>query len=265
MIPFRERQESERKSERSQIRSGRIALVVACIAATAAITSPLLTWYLTERIRTSIQFDSLSLEKTKVEIASAAQRAIEAANQLAASRLELDRQIASISQRLEQKRIGVEERRANTDQTRLVTDFSKLVNDLRPNVEMSCDGSFATESLFKLECKFKNIGANQIQIAPKSFSILDRETQRVVPNALERSDNAVDNWVLPGGSASNIYDLYFTSSGSKLKRPIIQTIVEARTNQQAIDMTRRLGQGNITNAELASISIQNFIYNLRLN
>lgn len=265
MITSRERQEIERKNERSQIRSGRIALIVACIAATAAITSPLLTWYLTERIRTSIQLDLLSLDRTKVEIASAAQRATEAANQLTASKLELDRQIAGLSQRLEQRKLGLEERRANTDETRLVTDFSKLVNDLRPNVEVSCNGSFATESLFKLECMFKNIGQNQIQIAPISFSIRDHETQKLVPNALERADNAAINLIPSGGRGSNIYDLYFTSSGSKVKRPIIQTTVEARTNQQAIDITRRLGRGNITDAELASVSTHRITFNLQLN
>ena len=59
-----------------------IPLLVAAIASITTIVSILVTWFLTERIRTDIAAQTLALERTKADIAAASQQTAELALQL---------------------------------------------------------------------------------------------------------------------------------------------------------------------------------------
>jgi hypothetical protein len=104
-----------------------------------------------------------------------------------------------------------------------------------------------------------------VRVTPVAIAFLSRDTQQLMSDAILRVDNAVSNFIPAGGFGSNMYDVYLTSVGAKLERPILQTIVEGMTDQQAIDMTRRLAPGYITEQELRALSRSQFTYQLRLN
>jgi len=135
-----------------------IPLLVAAIASITTIVSILVTWFLTERIRTDIAAQTLALERTKADIAAASQQTAELALQLEQARLELDRRIAQSAEVRSNRTMQIEDRRARTDEARLTPDFAKLSNELRPNFTIDCkierDGAAA---LLRATCKFQKV------------------------------------------------------------------------------------------------------------
>lgn len=276
MIPTRDRTEAETRAETTSIRASRTALVVAVIAATAVVGSTVLNYILTEKVRTEIASQTLAIEQAKLQIAASAQKTTETANQVtllrldfdkqnAQSRLELDKQIAALSQRNDSVRTRLDERRTRTDEVRLTTDFTKLSNELRPNVVMKCVMVLQNPSFFRLDCNFKNLGVHPVRVSPPGIWLLGNETQQPISDAIARIENVDGNFLPAGGMGSNTYDIYLTSLGEKLVRPTLRTKVDVSTDQQAIDMTRRLATGYITEKELKSLSMGAFTYNMRLN
>lgn len=242
----------------TSIRASRTAIIVAVIAALTSLSALFLSYFLTERVRTDIAAQTLALERMKVDVASAAQRTSEMAARIEEARLHLDRRIASTREGLENKKIQIEDKRAQTEDVRLTPDFTKLSNDLRPTLDVSCQGDTSYPRVIRMECSFKNRGAHRTKIVPTGVSMLGRRDQKGVAGAIERIDNAEENNILPGGTGTNTYDIVLTENGATIKNPIISIEFLAVTDQLAINMTKRLAKGIITDEELKNLSEQTY-------
>ena len=261
MLPDKETEKDNKKQRDIGLLSIRTSIVVALLTAVTAISTLLLNYWLIERARTDISAQTVALEKIKVDIAMSAQKTAESVAKIDASRLDQERQSASTIERLESKKIRLEDKKSSNEQIRLTPDIAKLSNDLRPTLVISCDGSYSDSTIVKLDCNFKNNGAQRVGIVPKSVGMLDKN-QKEIDKAIIKIDAAM-NTILPGGTGSDTYTVALTSLGEMVKQPIFRIKFVATTDQQAINLTRRLAGGYITEAELKELSKQNYTFLLR--
>jgi hypothetical protein len=280
--------DSEHRSEKLGTQGGirlsnRTAIVVALISAATAMATLVINYWLIERVRSDISEQTLALERIKLDISTSAQKTAESVAKTDAARLDLERQNAlmsakidtarldleqhnaSINQRIETTKTRIEDKKTRTDEVRLTQDFSKLSNDLRPNIGIECYSKVNQPSFLKVSCKFQNHGAHRCKITPLHFNILDGASERLVDKAVDQVEHSDPNTILPGGIGSNTYNIWLTSSGEKMTSRAVQIEFWAVTDKQAIEMTRRLSAGYITDAELQDLSQQNYTANLFLN
>mgnify|MGYP001336657906 CR=1 FL=1 len=163
---------------------------------------------------------------------------------------------ASMLAGLESKKIAVESKKSTNEQIRLTPDFTKLSNDLRPNVAITCDGHNIDSKTVKIECNYKNNGAQRVKIYPKTAGMCDYN-QKAIVKALSNFDCEL-NTILPGATGSSTCTVKLTSIGEQVKQPIYKLEFDATTDQQAINMTKRLSVGYITESELKELSHQGY-------
>lgn len=243
--------------------NSRTPIVVAVIASVTSIAGLLLTYVFTERARTEIASQTLQLERIKTDISAASQRTADVVARVDEARLQLERQIARSTELIESRKIQIDDRRGNTEEVRLTPDLTKLSNDLRPNFEVSCSGDALDGLVLRINCTFKNKGSHRALISPKFFTMLNRSDQKGLPGVIEKIENGVANNVLPNGSGSNTYEVWLTPAGAAVKSPIVSITFEAKTDDVAIALTKRLSKGAITNQELRELAMQGYTFNLR--
>lgn len=252
------------------------ALYAATIAACASVLTVMLTWFLTERIRTDIANQTLALEKVKVDIASqtlslervkvdlavTAQQTANMTAQVNSSRLELERKIAQSTEYLGNRKVQIEDKRSNTDEIRLTPEFSRLQNELRPGISVECTGEAIDPSTHRITCSFANKGAHRASITPTGVSFLDRDSLSKLPEMILRFENGDSNTVLAGGTASSTYIIRLTPKGTEQKKPVFSFAFKAATDQVAINMAKKLAKGLLTDEDLAQLSVQTYVSNL---
>jgi len=235
-----------------------VPLLAATIAAIASLSTVFITWFLIERVRTDISQQTLALERVKVEVAAAAQRTAEMGLKIDQSRLELDRRIAQSTESQANRRIQIEDKRYTTNEARLTPYFAKLSNDLRPNLQIDCLPKREEPALLLVDCRFENKGAYRITVTPKTVEILDKVTEKGIAGAISSFDNANANTILTGGLGSNTYTIRLTQTGAALKQGMLSFVFTAVTDQVAINMTKRLAKGILTDEELKQLSEQSY-------
>ena len=252
------------------------AIIVALLSSATAIIISIANYWLIERqtlalerikldVSKSAQMTAETVATTDVErLASEKQKALLAAK-LEAERLESERQNALITHRIESIKTRIEDKKSRTDEARLTQDFSKLSNDLRPNIAIECDSDYNQPTFLKVTCKFYNKGAHRCKITPLHFNMLDGNNERLIANAVSQVEHADSNSILPGGYGSNTYNIWLKPVGEKQMSRIIQIDYLATTDRQAVDMTKRLAAGYITETELQDLSQQSYTLNLSLN
>jgi hypothetical protein len=269
---------SNTSAQVSSINAARTSIIVALIASLTSLGVLFFGYHLTERVRTDIAAQTLALEKVKVDIAaqtlaldrmkvdigSAAQKTSEMATKIDEARLQLETRIAASTEKLGNRKIQIEDKRGQTEEIRLTPDFAKLSNEIRPNIDISCEASKSDLTVIRMKVSFKNLGAHKAKIVPTNVSLLGSSNQILMAGAIERIDNAAANFVLPGLSGSNIYEIILTQYGATIEKPIISITFIASTDQVAIDITKRLAKGLFTDKELQSLSEQTYTYNYRL-
>ena len=263
MLSDKETEKDDKTQRDIGLLSSRTAIIVALLAAFTAIVTLLLNYWLVERTRTDIAAQTIALEKIKVDIALSAQKTAESVAKIDEARISQERQSVATMAQLESKKIQLENKKSNHEQTRLTPDIAKLSNDLRPNIVISCDGSNSDRKTVKLECSFKNNGAQRVKIYPKTVGMYDKN-QKGIKEALSEFDGE-SNTILPGATGSNTYTVTLTSIGEIVNQPIYKIEFDAITDQQAINLTRRLASGYITEAELKELSRQGYTINLHFN
>lgn len=263
MSPDKETEKDNKKQQDNGLLSSRTSIVVALLTAVTAIVTLLLNYWLIERARTDISAQTVALEKIKVDIAMSAQKTAESVAKIDAARLDQERQSASTIERLESNKILVEDKKRRIEQIRLTPEIIKLSDDLRPKITILCDGSNSDNKTVKLTCNFKNNGAQRVRIHPKSVGMLDKN-QKEIDKAIIKIDAAM-NTIPSGGTGSDTYTVALTSIGEMVKQPIYRINFDATTDQQAINLTRRLAGGHIPEAELKELSQQNYTILLHFN
>ena len=249
------------------------AITVAVISSATAIIISVANYWLIER-------QTLVMEQIKLGISKSAQKtgetvaATDAARldseknnalitgKINEARLELERQNAVLTERIETQKTHIEDKKSRTDAARLTQDFSKLSNELRPNISIESNSDYNQPSFLKVTCKFHNHGAHRCNINPLSFNILDANSGRLIENAVSQVEHDNSNSILPGNYGSNTYNIWLTPVCEKQSSRIVQIKYLAKTDKQAIDMTRRLATGYITEAELKDLSQQTYTLNV---
>jgi len=259
MSPENESEKGD-KGSTAGLKTIRTSLIVAVIAAITSIITVLMNYWLVERTRNDLSAQTVVLEKLKVDLAKSAQATSESVAKIDASRLDLERNSSSAVQKMELQKYELENRKHTNDQVKLTPDLSKLSNDLRPIVAITCDGSNIDSTHVNLDCSFKNNGAHRVKIVPKSVGMMDRN-QKDIDGAVKKIDGA-ENTILPGGTGSNTYKVVITTFGETVTQPIYRIKFAATTDQQAINLTRRLSHGYITEPELKELSQQGYTINL---
>lgn len=245
--------------------SSRTAIAVALVAAATAIFTLIFNYWMIERIRHDISAQTLALERIKVDIASSAQKTSETVAKIDSARLVLERQIALTTEHFESRKVNIEDKKSRTDEVRLTQDFAKLSNDLRPHIKTSCYGKYLQPDLIRMECTFENNGVHRVKIVPTSTAMHDSKSLISINNAIIKNENSEENIIPSGFSGLNTIDIKLTPIGEKIKQPIIRFQYTATTDQQAINMTKRLSGGYITDAELKELSTQKYTFKLLIN
>jgi hypothetical protein len=269
--------------------NNKVAIVVAVIAALTSLSSTIFTYYFVERVKNQISEKLLVLESIKVDIAKAQQQTAATAVAIEATRLELQRQatgiekarldiqrqtvtidnsrlglqrqIAQVANQNESKKAEIDERRRKDEEIRLASELSRAEVDLIPIIEVSCSTTKYTQRLVKLNCSFENKGINKITVKPTKFLVLDSITQKIQVNTIDRlENNLVANSLPPRGRGGNVYDIYLTDFGDKLRNRLISVEIEAVTDAVAVDKFRKIAKGNIDEIRLANLPIYHYTF-----
>lgn len=275
-----EKLDSKNKRDIAQT-TNRTSIIVAVVAATTALASVLFTYYFTDRVRTQISVQTLALETIKVEISKAAQQTANNAVAIDAARLELlkqatqfdetrlvlqkqatnidgarfnlQRQIAVTTNHNDSKITEIEDKRRKADEIRLASELSKAKSELIPVLAFNCSTEKFTLRLVKIHCNFKNNGLHKISITPEKYNLVDSITQKIVDDAIDKVENADQNWLPAGVTGSNTYDVYLTEKGDKLKNRTISVKVKAQTDELVVDELRKIADGKINEATFGSL------------
>ena len=235
-------------------------ILAATIAAIASLSTVFITWFLTERVRTDISQQTLALERVKVEVAAAAQRTGEMAIKIDEARLELDRTTAQRTESQANKRIQIEDKRSTTDEARLTQDFTRLSNDLRPNLQINCSMKRKEPTVLVVECTFENKGKHRVKVTPTTVTVLDQFTREAIVGAISSFDHAIENTIPTGLQGSNSYTIMLTHTGAALKQGWLSFSFKVATDQVAINMTKRLSKGILTDQELKQLAEQPYTH-----
>ena len=221
-------------------------------------------YFLTDRLKSEIADQTLMLERIKTDVAIAAQRTADTAVKIDQARLALEHNVATSNRKFETIRLTNDSTRTVTDQARLTAEFSKLSNDLRPNLSFSCNGSSANGTLFVIHCTVTNKGAHRVglitvRIARLNSSQPNNSEEVPVPPGSNGS-----NTVLTNGIGSLDYEIPITRAEG-IGKSLFKLHFFAKTDQQAVEMARRLGGNVFTEFELKELSTNSYAYTVSLN
>lgn len=269
---------SQAPAKISPIRRSRLSvtLMAALIAAGASLSSVVLTWLLTERVdaefaaqtlqleqgRLKLAERSLELKRVNTELGEIAQRINASSLEIDGARLSLERQIAEQSRLLHDRQIEIESSRATTDEIRLTADFFRIANQLRPTIEIDCSRKNVGIDIIEANCSFRNAGAHRASITPTGVTLLSGRSQIALEGAISAFENAEKNTILSGGAGSNTYTIKLSAAGALHKGSILRLHFDSATDPIAVNMTRRMAKGKLTDDELSQLAIQTYRYNI---
>lgn len=253
-------------------------LVAALVSGAFGVASVLLSYLLVQRTQTDLQRDSvnierlkaeiqdrsLSLERSKAEVAAAAQRTADLVAQVEAQRLQLAREAATTTARIEDRRLKLDESKGRTDEVRITLDFTKLLNEIRPAITISCSAGTDHWPLISITCRAKNVGVNKVILRADSVYLLDYDSRAVIPDAFVRATLPSPSAIPAGIDGAAFFEVEVGRETAVRQKATLRILFQTQTDNVSSEMAQRLSKGVLTRADIERVANQGHEYYLAI-